>query len=76
MKKCPTFGSVIRKIRQDKGVSQENLADLLDMNSNAYISRLENDKKSPTLDMIFKVANALGVRASDIIKEIEKTEDS
>jgi hypothetical protein len=33
---------------------------------------LEHDKKSPTLDTLFRVCDALGVKASRIVAKVEK----
>lgn len=76
MAKNATFGSVMRRIRLDRGLSQENLAELLDMETNAYISRLENGKKQPSLDMVCRISKALNVTAWEIVKEMEEAENS
>ena len=73
MAKNSTFGAVMRRIRLDKGLSQETLAEMLDMDTNAYISRLENGKKQPSLEMVYKISKALQVNAWEIVKEIEET---
>lgn len=75
MAKNSTFGSVIRRIRLEQGLSQENLAEMLDMETNAYISRLENGKKQPSLEMVYKISKALQVNAWEIVKEIEETKE-
>lgn len=75
MTKNSTFGAVMRKIRLDKGLSQETLAEMLDMDTNAYISRLENGKKQPSLEMVYKISKALNVNAWEIVKEIEETKE-
>jgi transcriptional regulator with XRE-family HTH domain len=36
------------------------------------LSLLEHDKKSPTLDTLFRLCDALGVKASKLIARIEK----
>lgn len=73
MNKDSTFGTILRRIRLDQGLSQETLAELLDMETNAYISRLENGKKQPSLEMVYKISRALNVKAWEIVKEIEET---
>lgn len=37
-----------------------------------YLSQLENDKKSPTLDLLFRVCKAIGVKASTIVARVER----
>ena len=75
MAKNSTFGTVIRRIRLEQGLSQESLAEMLDMDTNAYISRLENGKKQPSLEMVYKISKALQVNAWEIVKEIEETKE-
>lgn len=41
-----------------------------------YISDLENDKQSPTVAMLFRLCDALGVRASDLLARVEATRNS
>ena len=37
-----------------------------------YISQLENNKKSPTVDVLFRICDALGIAASEFIARVEK----
>ncbi len=53
-------GKIIRQFRQEKGLSQLNLGMAIG-NDSAYISRIENNKKEPTLKMIVRIAEALEV---------------
>jgi len=72
MKSYPPFGVVMRQLRHEKAMSQEQLAEKMNMESNAYISRLESGKKQPTIEMLFRLAKALDVKPSDIVKLIEE----
>jgi transcriptional regulator with XRE-family HTH domain len=38
-----------------------------------YVSQLERDKKSPTVDVLFRLCDAMGVLASDLIARVERT---
>ena len=76
MKSYPNFGTTLRKLRIEKGLSQETLASRLDMVSNGYISRLESGQKNPTLEMVFKFAEALGIKAWELIKLVEEKEQN
>jgi transcriptional regulator with XRE-family HTH domain len=55
-----TFGAVLRRIRQSKGLTQRNIARRIDMDF-AYFSRLETDRMSglPTRTTIEKIAQAM-----------------
>ena len=44
----------------------------MDMTSHAHISRLESGHKQPTLEMVFRLAKALDITATEIISEVEK----
>ena len=66
------FGKSLRKRRLAKLLTQENLA--LESNlSRAYISDIEMAKKDPSLFTIFKLANALRLKPSVLIDEVEHT---
>lgn len=72
MNTYPSFGTVMRRLRIERGLSQEELALRLDMSSHAHISRLESGKKQPTLDMVFRLADALDVEAWEIVKSMKE----
>lgn len=65
------FGSVLRRLRQERGLSQEELAALVDV-SPSHISRMESDMKVPSLEMIFRLTVALKMKPHELIKNIEK----
>lgn len=66
------LGDELRKARQDAGMSQEKVS--LDSGvDRSYLSELENNKWSPTVEMLFRICDALGVAASDIIARVERT---
>jgi transcriptional regulator with XRE-family HTH domain len=66
------LGDELRKARQDAGMSQEKVA-LEAGVDRSYLSELENNKWSPTVEMLFRICDALGVAASDIITSTERT---
>jgi transcriptional regulator with XRE-family HTH domain len=53
------------------GLTQEALAFRAGLDR-SYISQLEHDHKSPTLDTLFLLCDALGVRASELIARVEQ----
>lgn len=71
------FGKVIRKLRQDKRLSQEQLA-LESGLDRTYISLLERGLRQPTLTTLFQIATTLGTSPSQIIRMMEESlhEDS
>lgn len=61
----------LKKSRENQGLTQPQLAKISGL-SQGYISEMENFLKSPTLDTIEKLANALNVHPyelQEIIKE-------
>ncbi len=57
------IGRQIAKIRNEKGLSQEDLADAADVNR-GYISRIENGRVAFSVPILLKIAHALGVSPS------------
>ena len=66
-------GQVLRKIRLEKGISQETLADLSGLHR-TYMSDVELGKRNVSLENIDRIANALEVSISEIFKQIESGE--
>lgn len=65
------LGDELRKARQEAGMSQEKVA-LEAGVDRSYLSELENNKWSPTVDMLLKICDAIGVAAADMIARVEK----
>ena len=63
-------GEAIRRARQKAGLSQEAVADKAGLHR-TYISLVERNKKSPTLDTLFRICQAIGVSTSAIVKRVE-----
>ena len=65
------FGAELRRARERAGKTQEELSFDAGLHR-TYISQLERDKKSPTLDVLFRLCDALGTPASRLIARVEK----
>ncbi len=61
------FGENIRKIRKEKGLSQEELAFKANLHR-TYIGMIERAEKNITLINIEKIANALDVDIHNLIR--------
>ena len=68
-KKLVGVGVAIREFRQQAGLSQDELADRMDM-STPYISMLESGKRYPSIEMLIRIAFALKVRPGAILDMI------
>ena len=64
------LGDELRNCREAAGLSQERLADKAGIDR-TYVSILERDRQSPTVDMLIRVCRAMDVRASDVLARIE-----
>lgn len=65
------LGELIRETRNKAGLSQEKLAFMAGISRN-YVSDLENDKSSPSLDMFFRLCDALKVSPTDLVAKLER----
>lgn len=64
------LGKVLRKLRNDAKLSQEQLA--LDAGlERTYISMLELGQRTPTIKTLIKLSHALNIQLSDLIKQFE-----
>jgi XRE family transcriptional regulator, regulator of sulfur utilization len=64
------LGNVIRMHRDRRGLSQEALAALADVDR-SFLGEVERGEASPSLETLVKIANALGERLSALISECE-----
>ena len=65
------FGQVLQETRKSRGLSQEELGFEANYHR-TYISQLERGQKNPSLKAIFRLAEALGVKPSEMIRRVEK----
>lgn len=65
------LGEIIAKHRVKKAMSQEALADVAQIHR-TYVSQIERGLKYPTIYVLIQVANALEIKLSDLIIELEK----
>jgi transcriptional regulator with XRE-family HTH domain len=62
---CVAFGAVVRRFREESGLSQEELAAKARIHR-TYIGGIERGERNPTLLMIHRLAKALGVAAKKL----------
>ena len=63
------LGDAIRQHRVKAGLSQEKLAEKADLHP-VYIGKIERGEQWISLHALLRVANAVGVKASDLINEL------
>jgi transcriptional regulator with XRE-family HTH domain len=61
------LGENLRMLRLKKNMSQGDLSLALNVDR-AYISNIENGRMNPTLSTLEKIAGALGISSSELIK--------
>ena len=65
------FGKALREVRNEKGLTQEQLGFEADL-QRIYVSKLELGQQQPSLTTIFKLANGLSCSATELIRYTEE----
>ncbi len=65
------IGLVIKGLRIEQGLKLEALANDLEL-ATSTLSRIESGRRNPSLDVLEVLAEALGVKVSDIFHEAER----
>lgn len=65
------IGSAIKQIRLSKGISQQDLSALCNMEKSNF-SRLESGKTNPTIYTLKTIADHLEIELKEIVKDIKK----
>jgi len=64
------LGRAIRRLRADRGFSQEGLALAAHINR-TYATDLENGKRNVSLEILERVADALGINTGELLTAAE-----
>jgi XRE family transcriptional regulator, regulator of sulfur utilization len=70
-KEAVIFGATIRRLREDRGWTQETLAERAEMNV-SYLGFVERGDNVPTLTIILQLAAALKVEAAELLRDLTK----
>jgi transcriptional regulator with XRE-family HTH domain len=65
------FGELVRRLRLEKGLSQERLAELCGMHRN-YVGAVERAERTPSIVAADNLAKALGTTLSSMFSELER----
>lgn len=68
------IGETIRNLRKKRGVSQEVLSGLAGI-ARTHLTMIENGQKKPNLETIWRLAEALDMRPSELVAQIELRSD-
>ncbi|WP_101451183.1 helix-turn-helix domain-containing protein [Aquimarina sp. MAR_2010_214] len=66
------IGSKIKELRENKNISQRELADSISMNQSQY-SKIERDIVDPRISTIEKISKALNINLSDLFFSYQAT---
>ena len=64
------FSMVLRQLREERGLSQEQLAERADLNR-SYLGEVERGRAVPSIVTVSKLAGALEIRLSSMIARCE-----
>ena len=62
------FGKGIRRFREEKGLTQEQLSELVDVGTQ-HINKIENGNVHPSLELMINICNTLEVGINDCLSE-------
>ena len=63
-------GRVIQSVREKKGLSQEVVSGLADI-GRTHLSAIERGVRKPTIETFFRIADAMDIKPSALMKQIE-----
>lgn len=69
------IGENLKRIRKNKGLTQEQLAKLSNLSKNA-IYNYENNKRIPAIDVLGEIADALDIHVTDLLSEDTNSDKS
>lgn len=64
------FGAALKSARERAGLLQADFAKKADLDP-SYVSMLENNRKSPTLTVYFRICGVLGMTGTELMRQIE-----
>lgn len=67
IKKLSAIAKNIKRLRKEKGISQDKLSKLADVSSHTITKIEAGDTSNPTVDTVKKIAKALGVSVDSLI---------
>lgn len=67
MRLAQIFGQNVRRVRQEKGMTLEALAHEVGL-AYTYVGQIERGTRNPTLDVVERIAKALGAAPLELLK--------
>ena len=69
------IGTLIRRYRKERKLTLKVVAEQASI-SEGFLSQVENDVNSPSVDTLIRICNALGVDAGDLLSQVSRKETS
>lgn len=63
------FGKRLKSLRLNRDLTQLELAEILDMSPN-FIGMIERGERNTTVENVFNIARALGIKPSNLFEEL------
>lgn len=63
------LGQKIRTLRKHHNMTLKEVALALDFSSHSYVSEIERGKKTPTTEMIIKIADLFGISVDQLVRD-------
>jgi len=64
-------GIVVKRLRIKKGLSQEVVSGLAGI-ARTHLTMIENGTKKPNLETLWRIAQALDIATSELIRQVEE----
>lgn len=69
------IGTLVRRYRKEKKLTLKVVAEMASI-SEGFLSQVENDVNSPSVDTLVRICNALDVDAGDLLNQVSQKEKS
>jgi transcriptional regulator with XRE-family HTH domain len=70
MEPLEAFAANLRRLRQERGLTQERLAELAELHM-TDIARIETLRRDPGVKIVAKIAHGLGVPTAELMTGVE-----
>jgi len=70
MEPLDVFAANVRRLRKERGLTQERLAELADLHM-TDIARIETQGRDPGVKVLAKIAHGLSVPTSELLEGVE-----
>ena len=67
--KMRRFGEKLRTLRRRQGMTLQELSHILGHADHTYLSRIENGKKTPSIELVLIIAQMFAVTTDELLKD-------